>query len=65
MPKPQTPFTETELLLAVTTDDFPRITELLDGMHRGELERLADHAAELERLCRRAASRLSSWSLPI
>jgi len=56
---------ETELLLAVIDDDDDDITDLVEGMTKGELERLADHADALADICRRAAARLPSYGLPV
>ena len=44
---PQTPFTETEALLAVMNDDTARLGALLDDMLPNELRELSEHAHRL------------------
>lgn len=46
-----TRFTETEALLAVLADDYPKAAQLIDGMLPGELQKLSDAATGLALLC--------------
>jgi hypothetical protein len=47
MSRNETPYTETEALLAVLNDDSDRLAELLDEMLPNELAALRDQAGKL------------------
>jgi hypothetical protein len=53
----ETPYVETEALLAVLNDDEERLAGVLDDMTPGELDQLARHARHLAWSCRKAAAR--------
>jgi hypothetical protein len=60
----ETPYVETEALLAVMNQDFGRMQELLDGMTRGELREFGDQVAELHGAVVRAWSRGGARLIP-
>lgn len=47
-PKPMTPYTETEALLAVMNDDTERLEALLDDMLPGEISALHEQVLTLD-----------------
>lgn len=67
----ETPYTETEALLAVMNDDWDRCVELLAGMLPGELRRFEDQAYRLHQLIgsygrqRRMQTRAEAQQQPI
>lgn len=57
-----TRFTETEALLAVLANDYPKAAQLIDGMLPGELRKLAGAATGLALLCcREEVARTEGW----
>lgn len=57
MPERETPYVETEALLAVMNGDEIRMQELLDGMTRRELTEFGNQLADLHSAVQRAWSR--------
>jgi hypothetical protein len=53
----ETPYVETEALLAVMNEDDERLQSLLDGMYRRELSEFAAQAQKLHEAIQRAWSR--------
>lgn len=46
-PKPETPYTETEALLAVMNEDDERLKSVLDGLLPGEIRELYQQVGKL------------------
>lgn len=47
MPRPETPYMETEALLAVMNEDHQRLKSLLNDMHPGEVQELYEQVGKL------------------
>lgn len=48
---PETPYVETEALIAVMCDDIDKARRILREFYPSELSRLAEHAVQLASLC--------------